>query len=79
MSIEDFDLGDKLILSVIGILLIGLIVSVGVLVYDTYKRWELRERQSLDYIERVKEQAIEQYKQERRNEENSLIYDNILL
>lgn len=79
MSIEDFDFGDKLILSAIGILLIGIIASVGILVYDTYKRWEWRERQSLYYIERVKERAIEQYKQERRNEEISLIYGNILL
>lgn len=79
MSIEDFDFGDKLILFVIGVLLIGLIMSIGVLVYDTYKRWELRERQSLYYIERVKEQAIDQYKREHRNEEDSLIYGNIPL
>jgi hypothetical protein len=76
---EDFDFGEKLILSVIGILLIGLIISVGMLVYDTYKSWEWRERQSLYYIERVKERAIEQYKQEHRDEEDSPIYDNILL
>ncbi len=76
---EDFDFIDKLALFVIGIILIGLMVSVGMLVYDTYKRWEWRERQSLYYIERVKERAIEQYKQERRNEEDSLIYSNIPL
>lgn len=31
------------------------------------------------YIEKVKERAIKQYKQKRRNEEDSLIYDNTLL